>query len=172
MISRVYEGPTYGNCAVCGAMLIGPKCLSCDTPTPNWKPEAQGDVIERMMREYELKRGNHPNIHEQHRVGMTAALRVALDEALGPVTGVEWHSCGGDHAMLRYHDDYCTDVPIMSVEAVSALLNFRRAHLLPSTDGTLTARRDQPDDFEQFTSGLPRKPAGSNMDAPIRRRKP
>jgi hypothetical protein len=37
-------------------------------------------------------------------------------------------------------------------------------------DGTLTARRDQPDDFEQFTSGLPRKPAGSNMDAPIRRR--
>jgi hypothetical protein len=110
-------------------------------------PEAQGNVIERMIEAYD----------KAHEFPMTAALRVALDEALGPVTDEEW-------------DKATHEWPRTSMEHLTAILAARRARLLPEPDGTLTARRNQPDDFEQFTSGLPNKPAGSNLDAPIRRR--
>jgi hypothetical protein len=42
-----------------------------------------------------------------------------------PISDEEWRSYGGDVAMLRYEEDRCTSVPIISVKAANALIAAR-----------------------------------------------
>jgi hypothetical protein len=135
------------------------RCLYIPVLVGDSKPEAQGDVVGKETEMIQAFNNADPSslpilIDQRNIRRMTAALRVALDEALGPVTEDEWHEA--NLGTLGWAKD-----------AMNSILASRRARLLPSTNGTLTAHRDQPDDFEQFTSGL-RKP----VDAPIGRRKP
>ena len=89
------------------------------------------DVIEKMMSEYTLRASNHPSIHEQHRTGMTAAARVLLDEALGPVTDV---------------DRRVADYPIQwNTEDINDMLDNRRARLLPKSKDAAERVRLRPD---------------------------
>jgi hypothetical protein len=83
------------------------ECDKCENWTRDHQPEQQGDVIARMLDAGDLSHGEDSwrsycaEDQAQFRKAMTAAARVLLDEALGPVTGEEARQlwCSDQHVI-------------------------------------------------------------------------